>query len=297
LKASDEARQFIPEAQDIGVFLPPCYKSHGRIPSEKEDVMRTNHVKEKLNLGEPALGAWLSLPGTTTARVMARLGFDWLVVDMEHSACNPTLMAEMVATIADAGTCAPIVRVPTNSVEWFKWALDAGAWGVIVPMVNTQQEAQQAVSWSKYPPLGTRSIGGGFASYGFGTTDGALYARQANNEILVIVQIESVEALEHLDEILSVPGVDVAFVGPNDLHARLGLPPSNDGIEPVFVFALEHIKARAMEYHVPLGIMSGSGESGAGRVREGFQMVCVTTDLTSMKEAATRHLRVARGQE
>ena len=89
--------------------------------------MRTNHVKEKLKRGEPTLGAWLSIPSTTTARIMARLGFDWLLIDMEHSAHNPSIMADMVATIADAGTSAPFVRVPFNDVAWFKWALDAGA--------------------------------------------------------------------------------------------------------------------------------------------------------------------------
>ena len=124
--------------------------------------MRTNHVKEILKRGEPSLGAWLSLPSRESARVMARLGFDWLVVDAEHTAQHPNLMADMIGVIVDAGTSAPLVRLPNNSVEWFKWALDAGAWGVIVPMVNTPQEAQQAVHFSKYPPEGMRSIGGIF---------------------------------------------------------------------------------------------------------------------------------------
>src|SRR5438067_6796590 len=193
--------------------------------------MRTNQVKEKLNQGEPALGAWLSLPSVPSARIMARLGFDWLVVDMEHSAQNPVLMADMVATIVDAGTSAPMVRVPGNSVEWFKWVLDAGAWGVVVPMVNTREEAQRAVAYAKYPPLGTRSIGGAFGPYGFGITDWSSYARTANDEILVIVQIESASGLEHIDEILSVPGIDVAFVGSNYLHAKLGLMLSQEGAE------------------------------------------------------------------
>ena len=153
--------------------------------------MRTNQVKEKLKRGEAVLGAWLNLPSVPSARIMARLGFDWLVVDMEHSAHNPALMADVVATIVDAGTSAPIVRVPANGVEWFKWALDAGAWGVVVPMVNTREEAQRAVEFAKYPPRGTRSIGGAFGPYGFGITDWPEYARMANDETLVIVQIES----------------------------------------------------------------------------------------------------------
>lgn len=258
--------------------------------------MRTNQVKEKLKRGEPVLGAWLSLPSVPAARIMARLGFDWLVVDMEHSAQNAVLMADMVATIADAGTCAPFVRVPTNSVEWFKWALDAGAWGVVVPMVNTREEAQRVVEHAKYPPRGTRSIGGAFGPYGFGITDWPSYARTANDEIIVTVQIESRQALQNLDDILSVPGVDVAFVGPNDLHAQIGLPPSSDGAEPEFMESLERIKAAARKHSVALGIFSGNGEAAAERVRQGFQMISVTTDISSMIAAATRNLRAARGE-
>ncbi len=257
--------------------------------------MRTNLVKEKLKRGEFALGGWLSLPSVPSARIMARLGFDWLVVDMEHSAQNAVLMADMVATIADAGTCAPIVRVPGNSVEWFKWALDAGAWGVVVPMVNTREEAHRAVEFAKYPPLGMRSIGGAFGPYGFGITDWPDYARTANDETIVIVQIESAQALENLDGILSMPGIDVAFVGPNDLHAQLGLTPSTEGAEPEFVEALERIKAAARRHNVALGIFSGNGEAAAERIRQGFQMISVTTDIRSMMVEATRNLRIARG--
>jgi 2-keto-3-deoxy-L-rhamnonate aldolase RhmA len=257
--------------------------------------MRTNHVKQKLKQGELALGAWLNFPGIATARVMAQLGFDWLVVDMEHSAQSASVMADIVATIADAGTCAPFVRVPNNSVEWFKWALDAGAWGVVVPMVNSREEVQRALDYSKYPPLGNRSIGGIFGPYGFGTTDWLDYSRIANNEIMIIVQIESAQALEHLDEILSVPGIDVAFVGPNDLHAQLGLVPSSDGAEPEFLEALERIKVAARKYHIALGIFSTDGEAATKRISQGFQMISVTTDVSSMITSATRNIRVARG--
>jgi 4-hydroxy-2-oxoheptanedioate aldolase len=255
--------------------------------------MRTNQVKEKLKRGEPALGAWLSLPSVPSARIMARLGFDWLVVDMEHSAHNPVLMADMVATIVDAGTSAPFVRVPANGVEWFKWALDAGAWGVVVPMVNNREEAQRAVEFAKYPPRGMRSIGGAFGPYGFGITNWPEYARAANDETLLIVQIESAPALRNLDEILSVDGVDVAFVGPNDLHAQLGLTPSTDGTEPEFLEALELVKASAGRHSVAAGIFSRDGEAAAQRIREGFQMISVTTDINSMITEARRNLRAA----
>lgn len=256
--------------------------------------MRKNHVKEQLQQGKPSLGAWLSLSSVAATRIMARLGFDWLLVDMEHSAQNPVLMADMIATVADANISAPLVRVPYNGVEWFKWALDAGAWGVVVPMVNTREEAQHAVEWSKYAPTGNRSIGGSIAQYSFGTTSRPEYVQRANEEILVAVQIESVQALENLDEILSVPGVDAAFVGPNDLHMQLGLPPSNEGAEPAFMDALERVKASANKYHVAAGIMTSNGEATRERIRQGFQMICVTSDLNSMVGAATQNLRVAR---
>lgn len=255
--------------------------------------MRTNHVKAKLQQGESTLGAWLVLPSVTSARVMARLGFDWLAVDTEHSAQTPALMADMVASIADSGTCAPLVRLPVNSVEWFKWALDAGAWGVIVPMVESAEEARRAVAWSKYPPLGTRSVGGMFGPYGFGVTNWQSYGPAANDAIIVAVQIESAQALQNVDEILAVPGVDVAFVGPNDLHAQLGMTPSSDGAEPEFMEALERIKAAARRHQVALGIFSSNGEAAAERARQGFQMISVTTDLNSLIASATMNLRRA----
>lgn len=257
--------------------------------------MRINAVKEKLRRGEPALGGWLSLPSIPAARIMSRVGFDWLVVDMEHTAHNAVLMSDMVAIIADSGLCAPIVRVPTNSVEWFKWALDAGAWGVVVPMVNTREEAQRVVEYTKYPPTGARSIGGAFGPYGFGITDWSEYARMANEETILAVQIESREALQNLDAILSVPGLDVAFVGPNDLHAQIGLAASTDGTEPEFMEALERIKAAARKHGLATGIFSGGGAAAAERIRQGFQMISVTTDVSSMITGATEHLRIARG--
>jgi 4-hydroxy-2-oxoheptanedioate aldolase len=258
--------------------------------------MRRNHVKAKLKRGEPSVGAWLSLPGRATVRIMARLGFDWLTIDGEHAAQHPGMISDMVGIIADAGTSAPLVRIPYNSVEWFKWALDAGAWGLIVPMVNTPQEAEQAVAWSKYPPEGMRSIGGVFGPYSFGLMDAASYREIANSEILLAVQIESAQGLANVDEILSVPGIDVAFVGPNDLHAQLGLPPSAEGAEPEFVQALETIKAAAKQHNLASGIFCSNGQAAAKRISEGFQMVNATTDISSLIGGAVFQLKAALGQ-
>ena len=162
-------------------------------------------------------------------------------------------------------------------------------------MVNSRDEAQRALDYSKYPPLGNRSIGGIFGPYGFGTTDWPDYARVANDEIMLIVQIESAQAIQNVDEILSVPGIDVAFVGPNDLHAQLGLIPSSDGAEPEFLEAIERVKVAASKNHIALGIFSSDGEAATARISQGFQMISVTTDVSSMIASAMRNLRIARG--
>ena len=141
--------------------------------------MRTNHLKALLRDGKPIYGGWMSLPGVQQARILGRSGLDWIVVDAEHSHPDLSTLALMIAAIADAGQSAPLVRLPTNSVEWFKWALDAGAWGVVVPMVNSRAEAEQAVSWSKYPPEGLRSYGGAYAPFSM-DTDPAEYFRSVN---------------------------------------------------------------------------------------------------------------------
>lgn len=257
--------------------------------------MRTNNVKAKLRQGEISPGAWLSIPNIAVARMMARVGFDWLTIDCEHSAQHPELMAAMVAAVADSQISVPFVRVPNNTVEWFKWALDAGAYGVVVPMVNSREEAERAVSWTKYPPVGSRSIGGAFAQYAFGTVSRPEYAAAANNEIMTIIQIESPTAIENLDEILSVPGIDVAFVGPNDLHALLGLTPSSEGAEPEFLEAMEKLKAAAARHNVPLGMYCSNGAAALQRTKEGFQMVVTTSDAASLATAATQNLLAVTG--
>lgn len=256
--------------------------------------MRKNHVKEQLRSGAASYGLWLSIPNTMTAKMLAHAGFDWLLVDFEHTPSNPTVVAEMLNVIADANGAAPLMRLPFNSVEYFKWGLDSGAWGVMVPMVNTRAEAEQAVRWAKYPPVGERSIGGIYAPYSFQTTRQE-YVAQANEQTMVIVQIESKTALENVDEILSVPGVDVAFVGPNDLSASLGLTPHSESQEPRFLEALETIKAAGRRHNVPLGIWCSDGKVAAARVAEGFQFVSCCNDASSLAGGALQHLQTAKG--
>src|SRR2546421_1257506 len=148
--------------------------------------MRANPVKTALRAGQPSVGTWLSLGSITAARFMARAGFAWLTTDIEHSLVDWETATHMFATIADAG-CTALARVPGNRHDHIKRVLDNGAMGVVVPMVNTRQEAEDAVAAALYPPQGNRSVGGSVHALNFGTTANDYYAH-ANEEILIVLQ-------------------------------------------------------------------------------------------------------------
>src|SRR5262245_8382179 len=192
--------------------------------------MRANSVKRALKAGEPSVGAWLSLGSITASRFMARAGFNWLTVDIEHSLVDWETATHMFASVADAG-CVALARVPSNRHDHIKRVLDNGAHGVVVPMVNSREEAEAAVSACLYPPFGNRSVGGSVHALNFGGTAGEYYAR-ANDELLIVLQCEHIRAVEDADRIFSVPGIDAIFVGPNDLAASMrgkdGKPPGGE---------------------------------------------------------------------
>jgi 4-hydroxy-2-oxoheptanedioate aldolase len=167
--------------------------------------MRENIVKRRLRDRQPSVGTWLSLPCPEGARFLSQVGFDWLTVDTEHQPIDVRMAAQMFAAVV-AGGSVPLARVPWNTGEAIKRVLDCGAWGIVVPMVNSRAEAEAAVAAAKYPPAGSRSVGGSLHAASFGTEAATYYAR-ANQEILVVVQAESVASVENAEAILSVPGV------------------------------------------------------------------------------------------
>jgi 4-hydroxy-2-oxoheptanedioate aldolase len=256
-------------------------------------MLKTNHLKELLTSGQPARGAWLGIPSPASARLLAHLPLDWLVVDAEHSPIDAATLAAMVAGIAEADGPAPLVRVAQASVENLKRALDAGAYGVIAPMINTRTEAEQVVAWSKFPPEGQRSFGSAYAGLTFGQTM-AEYLKTANAQTLVGVQIESAAALEALDEILGVPGIDLAFVGPIDLSLSLGLDPLPENPDPRFEAALAKILRAAKKHKVPLGIFCSSGKAAAERIRQGFQFVNVASDTGGLLRLVQAELKASK---
>jgi len=219
--------------------------------------MRTNPVKAALRAGQPSVGSWLSLASPMAARFMARSGFPWLTVDMEHSPVDWETAADMMGCVADAG-CVPLVRVPSNNPTDVKRALDSGAYGIIFPMVNTAAEAEQAVAACKYAPEGRRSVGGSLHALNFGAEPGDYYAR-ANDEILVVVQAEHIQAVENAEAIFAVPGIDAMFVGPNDLMSSLHIAPALESDDPRYIEAVAHLLATARRH----GVADGWPRAGA----------------------------------
>ena len=199
--------------------------------------MRENHALAQLRQGKPSIDLWLQTHSFHIARIIAAQGlFDWLLLDMEHTPIDLSTTSMTLAGIADVsgGNCTPLVRVAHNTMYHIKQALDSGAQGIVVPMINTAQEAAAAVRFARYPPLGDRGAGGLIPHYGFGTTSHVEYVQNANREILVAVQIETREAFENIDAIVATPGIDLIFIGPFDLHISLGLPPGLWSDQPVF---------------------------------------------------------------
>src|SRR5512140_3492209 len=160
--------------------------------------MKTNSLKRLLISGQPARGIWLGIPSPFSARLLARLPLDWLVIDAEHAPIDPSTLALMVAAIADANGPSPLVRLAQSTVENVKKALDTGAHGIIAPMINTAEEAAQVVAWSRFPPQGVRSFGSFYAGLAFGQSMGE-YLHANNQQIIVGIQIESETAVANID--------------------------------------------------------------------------------------------------
>lgn len=250
--------------------------------------MKQNPVKAALAAGQPQVGTWLSFGDVFTARLMARVGFPWLTVDLEHSPIDWQTASLMFATIADSG-CVPLARVPRGDHDLIKRVLDGGAMGIVVPMVNTVEEAKVAIAAAKYPPTGNRSIGGSIPALNFEATAGEYY-KHANDQVLVILQTESPEGVDNAEEIYSLPGVDAIFVGPNDLFWQMK---SKDGTDPTpdeFETMLQRVLAAGKKTGTPVGLHTQSVKEVQQRIAEGWQFLALQSELKMMVTKAQEHI-------
>ena len=250
--------------------------------------MRQNEMKKLWREDRPALGGWLTVPSAFSAEAMAHQGFDWLCSDMQHGLIDYDMALAMLQAISTTATT-PVVRVPWNDPAIIMKMLDAGAYAVIVPLVNSRAEAEAAATACRYPPQGIRSFGPTRAVY-YGGLD---YFAYANQEVCCIPQIETATAVENLDEILSVPGVDAVYIGPMDLSISLGLPPQMDGEAPEYAAARQRILEACQRHNVAPGIHT-SALAAPKRIAEGFRMVMVVSDLGALTRAVGEDLRSVR---
>lgn len=242
-----------------------------------------NLVKDKLARGEVSIGTWNMIGHPVVAEILAQAGFDWIALDMEHGTIDwPQAVVQMQAM--QGNSCVPLCRLPANDPVHFKQSLDVGAWGVIVPMIRSVQDARRAVASAKYPPDGIRGVGICRAhAYGVQFDE---YVRTANAETLVVLQIEHIDGVKDIEQICAVPGVDAIFIGPYDLSGsmeRMGQLYHPD-VEQAVAHTLQVAKSSGV---VPgLHIVDPRQGEIAQRIEEGFRFIAVGLDVLLLGKSA-----------
>ncbi len=239
-------------------------------------------LKNKLKKRELTIGSWITIGHTVVAEIMARAGYDWLTVDMEHSAIALDIAQELIRVIELCGV-APLVRVGENDPNLIKRVMDAGAHGVIVPMVNSKDDAEKAVASVQYPPKGFRGVGLSRAQkYG---ADFEGYKKWNEQESIVIVQIEHINAVENLEAILSVPGVDGFIIGPYDLSGSLGVPGQFD--HPEVLAALKRVRdvSESMNALAGFHVIPPEEKAFQEKVQDGYRFIAQSLDILLLGES------------
>ena len=252
--------------------------------------MRANKLREIWASGGAAINGWLAIPNGFSAETMAHQGWDSLTVDIQHGVVDYQRAVEMFTAISTTETV-PVTRVPWLEPGILMKVLDAGAYGVICPMVNSREDAEKLVAWTHYPPEGTRSFGP-IRGLLYG---GADYPERANETIVVFAMIETRQGLENLEDILSVPGLDAVYIGPSDLSLALECRPTFDDVDPPVAEAIEYIVSKAKEYGKVAGCHNGTQEYALKRIEMGFQFVTIASDARLMAAASKEALVHVRG--
>ncbi len=246
------------------------------------------HFAGRLRSGELLIGSLLSLNSPPIAEAMSTIGYDWLFIDAEHGAFLPQ---DVQAMLQAANPCPCVIRLPALEEIWIKKALDIGAAGVIMPQVNTQEDAKNIVQWAKYSPMGSRGVGIGRAhQYGLGFEQ---TIQNANSETAVILQAESKQAVENIDDILSVEGIDAILIGPYDLSASLGVIGEVDN--PIVVAAIDTIHTACRKANVQTGIFGVHTNSVKPYMEKGFRLILVGVDTVFLTQSASNTLKELRG--
>jgi 4-hydroxy-2-oxoheptanedioate aldolase len=253
--------------------------------------MRKNALKQLFAKGGNAVMGWLGIPNSLSAEIMAHAGWDAITIDMQHGAVPHGEIVPMLQAISTT-TVTPLVRVPWNEPGIIMRVLDAGAYGIICPMVNTVAQAEALVQATRYPPLGARS-NGPFRAMMYGGPD---YVSQANQEILVFAMIETVEAIDNLDRILKVKGLDGTYVGPSDLSLSMGEPPSLAPTSKKVIDGIKTIAARTAKAGLIAGVHCDSPKTVKERFAQGYRFGTILNDSRLLAVAAANAVKEAKGE-
>ena len=248
--------------------------------------MRPNNLRTLWQAEKAAVNGWLAVGNSFSAEVMAHQGWDTLTIDMQHGVIDYAAMVTMLQAISTTATV-PVVRVPWLEPGVIMKSLDAGAYAIICPMVNSREDAQKLVAYSHYAPRGSRSFGPVRANlYG-----GADYSVHANDTVVAFAMIETAQALDNLDESLSVEGLDAVYIGPSDLSLALGCTPQFDDVDPPVAQAIDHILARAKAHGVRAGVHNGRTDVARARIAKGFDFVTVSSDARILMAGSQQILK------
>lgn len=245
----------------------------------------TNRLKTLIESGKPAIGSWISSIDPYAVELTADLGFDWLLIDTEHTPLSRENL-RFILTALRGSVSTPVVRLSSNTLDHFQTALDLGAQGVVVPMVNSRSDAEQAVRFCRYPPVGIRGFAPIRASRYLENL--SAYISSANSEISLIVQIETPEAASNIEQILTTEGINGIYIGPSDMASFMGLPAQTS--HPKVMEVMDGVIERARAHSIPFGLPTWSEEECLSFVRKGGQLLTVGSDLHYLSTAARNRL-------
>lgn len=249
--------------------------------------MKDIKLKNKLKNNELTIGSWITIGHPAIPEILSTAGFDWLVIDIEHNLIDPSLIGVLISTIQSKDITA-LVRVSKNDEVIIKHVMDAGADGVIVPMINSKEDAENAVAFAKYPPIGCRGVGLSRAQ-GYGTAFNE-YKEWVNKYAVIIAQIEHIDAVNNIQEIISTPGIDGIIIGPYDLSGSLGYP--GDYNRPEVIDAITIVEKTCKSINYPLGyhVVPPEVELVKKKISDGYTFIAFSTDFLFIGESARKKI-------
>lgn len=248
----------------------------------------SNKLKMRLRRKETIIGSLVTLPSADIAEIMSMVGWDYLWIDTEHTTIDTAQAQMLIQSVG--GRCPCIIRVPEIKEVWIKKALDIGCDGIVVPQIRSAEDARRVVEWSYYPPMGKRSMGVSRA-HGYGMSFEE-YVENVNDELVIVLQIEHIDAVDDINSILEVSGIDALLIGPLDLSGSLGVAGKTD--DPKVQETIGRVKRACLEVEMPIGIFTTDPRSVKDKLEEGFSLIALSMDASFMWQAAQSALDRAR---